>query len=164
MIGGSQERRRRGGTSNIPGIVGLQKALEYSVAEMDDHRSRFVRLRRRLLENLDNTFGNNYQINGPEKGGVPHIINIGFLNPKKVILDSEMLLLNLDIEDICVSNGSACTSGAVEASHVLMALGMVTPTAKSSLRFSLGKNNTEEDIDYTLEKLDAIVHRMLQTA
>jgi len=77
-------------------------------------------------------------------------------------LDGEMLLLNLDIEGICCSNGSACSSGAVEPSHVLLSLGLVTPTAKSSLRFSLGKSNTIEDIDYTIEKLDMVVHRMLK--
>src|SRR5699024_3253652 len=123
MHGGSQERRRRGGTLNVPGIVGLAKALELCRGEMDGHTAHFNTLRNRLVSGLDRTFGDRYQINGPADQAVPHIINLAFPNAAGG-LDGEMLLLNLDVEGICVSNGSACTSGALEPSHVLDGIGL----------------------------------------
>jgi cysteine desulfurase len=163
MHGGSQERRRRGGTLNVPGIVGLAKALELSVAEMEEHSRHFKTLRQRLISGLDDTFGNNYRINGDPEQGVPHILNLAFTGAEGG-LDGEMLLLNLDVEGICVSNGSACTSGTVEPSHVLDNIGLDTELANSSIRISLGKDNTSEDIDYLLEKLELVVNRMAETA
>jgi len=164
MHGGSQERRRRGGTLNVPGIIGLAKALELCVQEMDDHRTHFKKLRRQLISGLDERFGDRYQINGDTKNGVPHIINISFLDPDGDGLDGEMLLLNLDVEGICVSNGSACTSGAMEPSHVLDGIGLDKKTANSSIRVSLGKQNTSEDISYFLDKLELVVNRMMSTS
>lgn len=164
MHGGSQERRRRGGTLNVPSIIGLAKAMELSVKEMDDHRKHFIQLRKQLIKGLDDTFGDRYQINGDPENGVPHIINISFLNPDGDGLDGEMLLLNLDVEGVCVSNGSACTSGAMEPSHVLEGIGLDTKTANSSIRVSLGKDNTAEEIDYFVEKLEVVVKRMMSTA
>ena len=163
MHGGSQERRRRGGTLNVPGIVGLAKALELCVNNMEDHRQHFKKLRKRLIDGLDNAFGDRYQVNGCNKNGVPHIINLSFTDTQKG-LDGEMLLLNLDVEGICVSNGSACTSGTVEPSHVLDNIGLDNSVANSTIRISLGKDNTVEDIDYLLEKLDVVVNRMMSTA
>lgn len=160
MHGGSQERRRRGGTLNVPGIVGLAKALELCVEEMNDNLSTFRKLRKRLVNGLEERFGDRVGINSPEQSCVPHIINISFTNADGGGLDGEMLLLNLDVEGICVSNGSACTSGAVEPSHVLAGIGLEPEIANSSVRISMGKHNTEEDIDYLLEKLDKVVHRM----
>ncbi|MEX0773302.1 MAG: cysteine desulfurase family protein [Balneolales bacterium] len=164
MEGGSQERRRRGGTLNVPGIVGLGKALELAVDEMEKGQDHIKELQQRMVMGLEERFPDLIAFNGDPDSGIYNIVNFSFPLDDDKALDGEMLLLNLDVEGICCSNGSACTSGAVEASHVLMALGMVTPTAKSSLRFSLSKNNTREDVDYTLEKLDGIVHRMLETA
>lgn len=164
MEGGSQERRRRGGTLNVPGIVGLGKALELAVQEMEQNQMHIKELQKHLVSGLKERFPELVAFNGDPQTGIYNIVNFSFPLGEDRALDGEMLLLNLDIEGICCSNGSACTSGAVEASHVLLALGMVTPTAKSSLRFSLGKNNTREEIDYTLDKLDTIVHRMLETA
>jgi cysteine desulfurase len=163
MHGGSQERRRRGGTLNVPGIIGLAKAMELTQKEMHDHRKHFIKLRKRLISGLDETFGDRYQINGDTENGVPHIINISFLDPNGDGLDGEMLLLNLDVEGICVSNGSACTSGAMEASHVLEGIGLDEKTANSSIRVSLGKQNTVEEIDYFIEKLKVVVERMMGT-
>jgi cysteine desulfurase len=160
MSGGSQERRRRGGTSNIPGIVGLAKAMEYAISGMEDHRSHFIRLRRRLLENLDDVFGEKYRINGPRTGGAPHIINLGFLLDEGQHFDGEMLLLNLDIEGICVSSGSACTSGAVEPSHVLTGIGLDESITHSSVRVSFGKDNTPAQVDAFVEKLQKVLKRM----
>lgn len=163
MHGGSQERRRRGGTLNVPGIVGLAKALELAIADMEKHTAHFKKLRQRLIDGLDATFGDHYQINGDPDNGVPHILNLAFTGAEGG-LDGEMLLLNLDVEGICISNGSACTSGAVEPSHVLDGIGLDTDIANSSIRISMGKDNTEEEIDFLLEKLELVVNRMLSTA
>jgi cysteine desulfurase len=163
MEGGSQERRRRGGTLNVPGIIGLAKALELATIEMNQNREHVSALKNKLVSGLKERFSDVIAFNGDVEGGLFNIVNCSFPLDNEKSLDGEMLLLNLDIEGICCSNGSACTSGAVEASHVLMALGMVTPTAKSSLRFSIGKNNTEEDINFTLDKLEIVVNRMLKS-
>lgn len=164
MHGGSQERRRRGGTLNVPGIVGLAKAMELSVKEMDKHQKHFQKLRKRLIEGLDQKFDSRFQINGDVENGVPHIINISFVDHNGEGIDGEMLILNLDVEGICVSNGSACTSGAMEPSHVLSGIGLDNEIANSSIRISLGKDNTIEEIDYFLEKLEVVVERMMPTA
>lgn len=164
LQGGSQERRRRGGTSNVPGIVGMAKALELCIQEMEGHREHFKNLRTIALEGLRERFEGRFVINGPETGGVPHILNIGFKTAGENGLDGEMLLLNLDIDGICVSNGSACTSGAMEPSHVLQGIGLPEKLANSSIRISFGKDNTEKEIQYFLEKLDSILERMMETA
>lgn len=164
MHGGSQERRRRGGTLNVPGIVGLAKALELSIENMVDHQNHFTKLRKRLLERLEDKFSGSYRINGDVVNGVPHIVNISFVKDDGGGVDGEMLLLNLDVEGICVSNGSACTSGAMEPSHVLNGIGLENEIANSSIRLSMGKDNTTEDIDYFLEKLEVVVQRMMSTA
>src|SRR5699024_1996674 len=161
MHGGSQERRRRGGTLNVPGIIGLAKALELSISEMQEHTAHFKKLRAKLIDGLDEKFGSRYQINGCTEHGVPHIINLSFTGGGDE-LDGEMLLLNLDSEGICVSNASACTSGAVEPSHVLNGIGLNNEIANSTIRISLGKDNTEEDIDYLIDKLELVVNRMLK--
>ncbi|SHF05714.1 cysteine desulfurase [Fodinibius roseus] len=159
MHGGSQERRRRGGTLNVPGIVGLAKAFELCVEEMQQHRAHFKQLRQHLVTALDDTFGGRYQVNGATEAAVPHIVNLAFPNTQGG-LDGEMLLLNLDVEGICVSNGSACTSGTVEPSHVLDGIGLKPEVANSSIRISMGKDNTTEDIDFLVEKLEVVVNRM----
>jgi len=163
MEGGSQERRRRGGTLNVPGIIGLAKAMELSIAEMEQNRNHILGLKTTLVNGLKQRFPDLIAFNGDVENGLYNIVNCSFPLDNEKSLDGEMLLLNLDIEGICCSNGSACTSGAIDPSHVLMALGMVTPTAKSSLRFSIGKGNSAEDIIYTMDKLDKIVNRMLKT-
>jgi cysteine desulfurase len=163
LQGGSQERRRRGGTSNVAGIVGLSKAMELSFGEREQHETHFKKLRAATLNGLQKRFDGKYVINGPKDDGVPHILNIGFKNSSEDGLDGEMLLLNLDIEGICVSNGSACTSGATEPSHVLQGIGVPPAIANSSIRISFGKDNTLEEVDYFLEKLDTILERMMAT-
>lgn len=161
LTGGSQERRRRGGTINVPGVIGFAKALELAVAEMEDHTAHFKKLRKLLFSKLDQSLTScSYKLNGNDENGVPHIINLSFLDAEGKGIDGEMLLLNLDIEGICVSNGSACTSGAVEPSHVLTGMGIDEQSAKSSIRISFGKNNTEDDIIYFANKLDAVLQRM----
>lgn len=163
LTGGSQERRRRGGTLNVPGVVGLAKALELAIEEMEERSRHFNSLRTELLSLLDEQLtACTYSINGDTVGGVPHILNLSFLNKDGRGIDGEMLLLNLDIEGICVSNGSACTSGAVEASHVLLGIGLPESTARSSIRVSIGKHTTSEEIRLFVNKLNAILTRMFK--
>lgn len=164
MQGGSQERRRRGGTLNVPGIVGFAKALELAITEQEENQKKYTHLRKLLFEKMDSNLGFDYTINGAKKNHVPHIMNLSFSDDQGKFIDGEMLLLNLDIEGICVSNGSACTSGAVEPSHVLSGMGVEDKLAKSSIRISLGKQNTEEDIHFFVEKLDAVLNRMFAVA
>lgn len=161
MTGGSQERRRRGGTINVPGVIGFAKALELSISEMEENTAKFKHLRSVLIGQLQNKLTCcSYSINGSEDNGVPHIVNLSFTDEEGHGIDGEMLLLNLDIDGICVSNGSACTSGAVEPSHVLMGIGMEEKAAKSSIRVSFGKKNTEEDIVFFVDKLNTVLSRM----
>lgn len=164
LTGGSQERRRRGGTLNVPGIVGFAKAVELSIAELEKNTAHFKKLRDVLLRTMSETLSINYSINGDAEHGVPYIVNISFFDDDKQCIDGEMLLLNLDIAGICVSNGSACTSGAVEPSHVLSGIGVQDDVAKSSIRVSFGKNTTEEELHYFVNKLDEITKRMFALA
>ncbi|MFO7847849.1 MAG: cysteine desulfurase family protein [Balneolaceae bacterium] len=165
LQGGSQERRRRGGTSNVAGIVGLAKALELCIEQINDYTTHFNELRHELISGLNNRFTGRFKINGPaDDTGVPHIINLAFPVPGDQSLDGEMLLLNLDIEGICVSNGSACTSGAVEPSHVLKGIGLPDKLANSSIRISFGKDNTVEQVHHFLEKLESVLNRMTKVA
>lgn len=163
MHGGSQERRRRGGTLNVPGIVGLAKALELVMEEREEHQKQFRRLRKRLIGGLRERFDGDVRVNGDPEAGVPHIVNLSFCDGNGGGLDGEMLLLNLDVEGICVSNGSACTSGAMEPSHVLSGIGLDESIANSSIRISLGKDNDEEDIDYFLQSLEKVLPRMMSS-
>lgn len=164
MTGGSQESRRRGGTLNVPGIVGFAKALELSVNEMDENLAKYKKLRNLLVTKLKENDLFSFKINGNENKGVSHILNISFMHESGKFIDGEMLLLNLDIDGICVSNGSACTSGAVEPSHVLSGLGLEDKLAKSSIRVSFGKSNTEEDVHYFIERLEMVLKRMFALA
>lgn len=161
LQGGSQERRRRGGTSNVAGIVGLAKALELAVQHLDHHLNHFQQLRTITIDELNRYLKGRYQINGPADGGVPHILNLSFPTGSEAGLDGEMLLLNLDIEGICVSNGSACTSGAMEASHVLSGIGLSDAAARSSVRISFGKQNHGDEVRLFVKKLGKILDRMV---
>ncbi|HKJ45249.1 MAG TPA: cysteine desulfurase family protein [Balneolales bacterium] len=163
MEGGSQERKRRGGTLNVPGIIGLAKAIELAYEEMDQNRGHISSLQKYFYNNLKEKFPGLVTFNSDSDLGLYNIINISFELEGNKALDGEMLLLNLDIDGICCSNGSACTSGAIEPSHVLTGIGRDEKTAKSSVRFSLGKDNTKEEIDFTLESLEKILDRMLKT-
>ncbi len=163
MQGGSQERRRRGGTSNTCGIVGLAKALELAITHQEETHRRTKEMRNRLLTSIHQTMPDHVRVNSPtqEDHCVSNIVNLCFFDHEGKGFDGEMLLLNLDIEGICVSNGSACTSGAVEPSHVLKGLGLRDDLAKSSIRISFSRHNTLEEVDYLTEKLPGVVQRML---
>lgn len=161
MTGGSQERRRRGGTLNVPGVIGFTRALELAYEEMEANTSHYKQLRTLLINQLNDKLTScSYTINGNAEKGVPHIINLTFTDSQGRGVDGEMLLLNLDIDGICVSNGSACTSGAMEPSHVLTGIGLVNGVANSSIRVSFGKKNTKEDIIFFVEKLNKVLERM----
>lgn len=160
MQGGSQERRRRGGTLNAPGIVGFGKAFELAHQRMENNQTKFINFNQQLTKGLKQRFGDKARFNSNIKTGVPHIVNVTLLSKKREPLDGEMLLLNLDMEGIAVSNGSACTSGAIEPSHVLANLGLSDQLAKSSIRISMGQHNDAKDITYVLTKMEEVLERM----
>ena len=161
--GGSQERKRRGGTENVAGIVGMAKALDLAVAERGDRVAHITALKQRLLEGVRSVFAKSAvvvnSLDNPDVSA-PHIVNIAFPPIDGEAMDGEMLILNFDMEGICVSSGSACTSGAIEPSHVLLAMGLDEATASAAVRFSIGKDNTSEEIDFTISRLKEIVARM----
>lgn len=159
MLGGSQERGRRAGTLNVPGIAGMGRALQLAAEEMDDRRQRNRRLKKQMMDRLDDAFGRQVRFNGDTEGGLETILSVTFFDPEGMPLDGEMLLLNLDIEGICCSNGSACTSGTIKPSHVIMAMGNSPDTARSTLRFSFGKDNTTAQVDEAVDQLREIISR-----
>lgn len=151
--GGSQERNMRGGTENVYGIIGMAKALELGIAEMESHREHIEGLRRYLIDELQKRYVD-IQFNGDYAGDYLYtVLNVSF-PPSK---NSEMLLLHLDIAGISASGGSACSSGADAGSHVLKALG-ANPERKA-IRFSFSFMNTKADIDFLLDKLDTLLEK-----
>lgn len=157
--GGAQERRRRGGTENVAGIVGMAKALDLAAEERETRSNHLRALKARLLANLESTCRGEFVVNTPAHSA-PHILNISFPPVDDAALDGEMLLLNLDVAGVHASSGSACTSGALEPSHVLLAMGVPEKTAEATLRFSFGKANTLDEMDYVAEVLANVLHRM----
>ncbi len=154
MHGGGQERNRRGGTENVPGIVGFGKATEIAAGVLEQEAPRQAALRERLagtiLEQIEDT-----HLNGHATKRLPNNVNISI-----DYVEGESMLLNLDLEGICASTGSACSSSSLEASHVLLALGLAHEQAHSSLRFTVGKWTTDEDIDRVLEVLPQVVSKL----
>lgn len=160
--GGSQERRRRGGTENVAAVVGLAEALALAVEEAEARTARLTRLQRRLVEGIRGTLGETFVLNTPldDAPVAPHIVNLAFPPNGDRPVDGEMLLLNLDMAGVLASAGSACTSGALEPSHVLSVLGLPRATASAAVRFSMGKDTTEEDVDGAVETLATVMRRM----
>jgi len=152
--GGGQERRRRAGTENIAGIVGLGKAIELATADIEGHNKRIRALRDRLLSGIMAKIPHAYLNGHPEKR-LPGNINISF-----EFIEGESMLLWLDDEGICASTGSACTSGSLEPSHVLLATGLPVEISHGSLRLTLGDANTDADVDFVLEELPKVVSRL----
>ena len=151
--GGHQERNKRAGTENVANIVALAKALEMAYDKLEEHTLKISQLRD-YYENSVKESILNIKINGDINDRLPGNSNISFIG-----VNGQDLLLNLDMMGICVSSGSACTSGSINASHVLMALGLDEDIARSSIRVSIGKYNTKEDIDYLVKNLIEIVDR-----
>jgi cysteine desulfurase len=159
QTGGAQERRRRGGTENVAAVVGFAEALALAEAEREAHAARLTRLRDRLLGHVRQSFGERVHVNTPEVAA-PHVLSFSFRPGAAGPLDGEMLLVGLDLEGVHASAGSACTSGALEPSHVLLALGVERETAGATVRFSLGRGTTEADVDAAADALDRVVGRM----
>jgi cysteine desulfurase len=153
VLGGHQERGRRGGTENVPGIVALGKAAELAIAHIDDEQTRVRALRDRLEQGLLEVPDS--RLNGDMSRRLPGTTNVSF---KRV--EGEAILLMLDQHGICASSGSACTSGSLEPSHVLRAMGVPFQYAHGSIRFSLGRMNTDEDVDAILETMPVIIERL----
>lgn len=154
LHGGQHERNRRGGTENVPGIVGLGKAAELAKAHMAEESEHLYRLTKRLKEGIFERIDKVTQNGHPERR-LPGTLNFTFSG-----VSGEGLILSLDMEGICVSTGSACSSGSLEPSHVLAAIGLTPDMIQGSARFSLGRGNSEEDIDYVLEKLPQVIKRL----
>lgn len=154
MHGGGQERNRRGGTENVPGIVGFGKATTIAREGMSVEIERQTQLRDHLINSiLEQIEG--VRLNGHPTQRLPNNVNVSI-----DYVEGESTLLNLDLENICASTGSACSSSSLEASHVLLALGLPHEQAHSSLRFTLGKWTTDEDIDRVIEVLPPIVDKL----
>ncbi|WAM34672.1 cysteine desulfurase NifS [Caldicellulosiruptor morganii] len=152
--GGAQERNRRAGTENVAGIVGLGKAIELATANLSEYANRLQKLRDKLIDGVLSKI-DHVRLNGDRHNRLPNNANFSF-----EFIEGESLLLMLDMKGIAASSGSACTSGSLDPSHVLLAIGLEHEVAHGSLRITLGEDNTEEDIDYLLEVLPEIVSRL----
>lgn len=154
ISGGHQERNKRAGTENVAGIVGLASAMERAYKELNEHNKKISELRdyyeSSILEKIPYV-----KVNGNVKNRLPGNSNISFR-----YIEGEGLLLNLDLKGICASSGSACTSGSLDPSHVLLAIGLPHEIAHGSLRISIGKYNTKEEIDYLIDSLVEIVNKL----
>ena len=152
--GGQQERGRRAGTENVAGIVGMEAAVKRAYRIMDEKTKREIELRdyltTRILREISNT-----RLNGHPVKRLPGNVNVSFES-----VEGESVLIMLDMRDICASSGSACTSGSLDPSHVLLALGMSPELARGSLRLTLSEDNTREELDIVVEELKQIVERI----
>ena len=152
--GGHHEKSRRAGTENVPGIVGLAKALEIAHADMQEEEKRLKNLTetfyKKVIERIPDVF-----MNGHSVLRIPNTMNLSFKG-----VEGESIILNLDLKGIGVASGSACTSGSLEPSHVLSAMGVPGDLAQSSLRFSFGRSNTMQDVDYVVELLPEIISKL----
>lgn len=151
--GGAQEKGKRAGTENLPAIMGMATALEDSLAHLDDYTARLTTLRNKLigeLEKIPHSF-----LNGDREKRLPNNVNMCFEG-----IEGESLLLMLDMFGIAASSGSACTSGSLDPSHVLLAIGLPHEVAHGSLRLSFCAETTEEEIDYIIEKVPGVVERL----
>ena len=149
--GGAQERNKRAGTENVPGIVGLDAALQMAVDTMDERCAKLTKMRDRLIDGLLKI--ERSRINGDRVHRLPGNVNMCFEG-----IEGESLLLKLDLNGISASSGSACTSGSLDPSHVLLAIGLPHEIAHGSMRLSYSDDNTEEDIDYILKVVPEIVN------
>ncbi|WP_066505063.1 cysteine desulfurase NifS [Abyssisolibacter fermentans] len=152
--GGAQERKKRAGTENVASIVGLARALEMAYDNLDEHNSKLTKLRTKFIDDIMKNI-KHVRLNGHPDKRLPGNVNVSI-----EFVEGESLLLSLDLEGIAASSGSACTSGSLDPSHVLLAIGLPHEIAHGSLRFSLGDFNTEEEIDYVIDKLVGIVDRL----
>lgn len=154
ICGGHQEKNRRAGTENVPAIVGMAKAMELAYADLEENEKRIKELRDYYEESIIEKIPY-IKLNGDKNNRLPGTSNISFR-----FIEGEGLLLNLDLKGICASSGSACTSGSLDPSHVLLAIGLSHEVAHGSLRISIGRYNTKYEIDYLIDSLVEIVGRL----
>ncbi len=152
--GGAQERKRRGGTENVPGIVGLGKAVELAMQDMQERAAKETELRDYLISRVLKEIPY-VRLNGHPVKRLSNNVNFAFQ-----FIEGESMLIMLDMEGICGSSGSACTSGSLDPSHVLLAIGLPHEIAHGSLRLTLSEENTKEEMDFVVERLKAIVQRL----
>ena len=171
VLGGAQERGRRGGTENVAAIVGFAEALALAEAERAAHVARLRALQLRLAGRLRDALGEGLRFNTPLAGfaacaaeTAPHILSVSLRPAGGVPFDGQMLLVGLDLDGVHVSAGSACTSGALEPSGVLLAMGVARDTAAATVRFSLGRPTTEADVDVAAEAFVRVAGRMAALA
>lgn len=156
--GGSQELNRRAGTENIPLALGFAKTLELSVARQADDSKRIFELRSHLKERVLSECEGSI-INGDGNNILPNILSVSF-DSSRGIIDGDALIMGMDLRGVAVSSGSACTSGSIRASHVLLAIGRDRDTAKATLRFSLGRDTSKEEIDYAVDALKEVLQNI----
>ena len=161
MKGGSQESNRRAGTENVPLAVGFAKAIELCSRQMEEDGVRILRLKQLLRQRIAEQF-EEVIFNGHDTKCLPQILNVSFDSTKRLV-DGEALIMGLDLHGVAVTSGSACTSGSLEPSHVLLAMGRDELTARATIRFSLGRGTTEEEINYTVDALKEVVERAGKT-
>ena len=152
--GGHQERDKRAGTENVPGIVGLGRAIELAYENIDEYNAKLTKLRDLYIEQIEKKIPY-VKLNGDREKRLPGNANISFR-----FVEGESLLLNLDMNGICASSGSACTSGSLDPSHVLLAIGLPHDMAHGSLRITFGEENTEEDVEFLVNILVGIVEKL----
>ena len=152
--GGAQEKGRRAGTENTAGIVGLAAALKLSCDSMEENGKRIAAMRDRLMHGLLSSV-ERCRLNGDPARRLPGNVNISFEG-----IEGESLLLMLDFKGICASSGSACTSGSLDPSHVLLSIGLPHAVAHGSLRLTLSEETTEEDVDYMLREIPPVVQKL----
>ena len=152
--GGAQERHRRAGTENVPGIVGFGKAVELAMASLEERQKKEIETRDYLIDRVLAEVPYT-RLNGDRRNRLPNNANFSFQ-----FIEGESLLIMLDMEGICGSSGSACTSGSLDPSHVLLAIGLPHEIAHGSLRLTLNEDNTKEEIDYVVEKVKEIVGKL----
>lgn len=162
IAGGAQERGRRGGTENVAGVVGFAEALRLAADEQPALAGRLASLRARLVGRLGEAFGDAVRVNTPlaPSASAPHILSVSFPPGAHGPLDGDLLLLGLDMESVQASAGSACASGALEPSPVLLAMGVPRATAGATVRLSLGRDTTGADVDEAVRALALVVGRM----
>ena len=159
--GGPQERKRRAGTENVAAIAGMAAAMDLVRRDHVEACEHITLLRVRLLERLRSELHRTFVVNTPIDGrAAAHILNVAFQPVDEKPLDGAMLLLNLDLEGVQVSGGSACSSGAVQPSHVLLAMGLDSRTSGAAIRFSLGRSTTADEVDIAAASVARVVNRM----
>lgn len=152
--GGAQERSRRAGTENVPGIVGMAAAVKLATEQMEERNRKITELRDYLIERLEKEVPH-CRLNGDRVNRLPNNVNFGFQ-----FIEGEAMLIMLDMKGVCASSGSACTSGSLDPSHVLLAIGLPHEEAHGSLRLTLSHENTKEELDYVVEAVKEIVGKL----